>query len=847
MLRILKRRLSKNMVVTPIAAMAFLPIAIGDQVSVEIDPVVHQFVQEYCIECHGEEKQKGDRRFDQLSSDFSNHDNLVLFEDILDLLNLGEMPPDEDGVKQPGLDETRQVVDSLTEMLESLEESGKKGSAVLRRLNRIEYRNTMMDLLGVETLNIDPTTDFPPDDREHGFVNLGEAQMTSDSLMQHYLRAADAFLDLAIDFGPAPEPERVFIEPSEFETVTRRARSQNRWRLLKDDRVEIGHGYPDQYISHPSKFAERGVSSDGYYRIRVKANGINRLSHPYTEEDLGMSMEQKMQLALGIAKDREALLSSARDGRRIATIFELADNRPEFYEAKVWMNKGSVPFFNWINGIGNPRWIIRAIGYKYHGDDEEIIYNFEEAERLHLEPQERKHKPVGRVISDVYEGPRIGIYSVEIEGPIIDEWPTAGHTRIFGDATSPEEVDIPEVMRRFAERAFRRPVTPAEAQHYVDFVESRIEGGDSRLQAIKLGLKGVLMSPRFLYFDEGEEGQLDDYQLATRLSYFLWSSMPDDELLAAASDGQLQDPEKRRQQALRMLQDERSNGFVSGFTEAWLRLDKLGGMPPDPESFESYYKDRLEEDMLAETYAYFRHFLDENLPVKRMLDSDFTFVNADLANHYGLRGVEGPEMRKVSLPAKSRRGGLLGHASILTLTANGVETSPVVRGIWVLENILGTPPSPPPPDVEPLEPDLRGATTIRDQLRKHREVETCRDCHQKIDPLGFPLEYFDPVGAFREGYFVGENKPLLEIDGHGEMASGEVFQDERDLKKLLVDRESQFARTIVDKLLTYAAGRPMTYRDEEAIQEILADSNNVDYRLKQIVLGVVSSKAFANK
>ena len=204
-------------------------------------------------------------------------------------------------------------------------------------------------------------------------------------------------------------------------------------------------------------------------------------------------------------------------------------------------------------------------------------------------------------------------------------------------------------------------------------------------------------------------------------------------------------------------------------------------------------------------------------------------------------------MRKVQLPENSRRGGLLGHASILTLTANGVETSPVVRGIWVLENILGTPPSPPPPDVEPLEPDLRGATTIREQLRKHREVETCRDCHQKIDPLGFPLEFFDPVGAFRKGYFVARDKPRLVIDGHGELASGEVAQDERDFKQLLVKRKKQFARTLVNKLMTYAVGRPMTFRDEDAIQELLSKTSEHDYRLRQILLEVVSSDTFAKK
>ncbi len=819
----------------------------GDDSKFEVDSRVTQFLATYCTACHGPETQKADRRFDQLESSFSDSETGVVYEEILDQLNLGEMPPDKKDVRQPKPEETREMVGLITGLLRAVADSGSNHDTVLRRLNRAEYRNSMSELLGVNTVNIDPTADFPPDDRAHGFVNLGEAQVTSDSLMQHYLRATDAFLDLAIDFGPAPKRQRILIGPEEFETKTRRARSQNRWRLLNGDRVEIGHGYPERYINFPSKFAQRGVASDGYYRIRVKAVGLNRLDHPYTEKDLRMSMEQKMQLALGIAKDREALLSSARDGRRIAAVFELADNRAETYEAKVWMNAGSVPFFNWINGIGNPRRIIWNIGIKYHGDDEEIIYNMKEAERLHLEPDHRKHKPIGRVISEFYEGPRIGIYSVEIDGPIAEEWPTAGHRRLFGAATTVEQVDCAEVIRRFAARAFRRPVSDQEVQHYEDFVQTRIEDGESRLEAIKLGLKAILVSPRFLYFDEGEEGALDGYQLATRLSYFLWRTLPDEELLVAAKNGDLQDPEKRSLQALRMLRDERSREFVIGFTEAWLRLDKLGGMPPDPDAFKSYYKDRLEEAMLAETHAFFDYFLSENLPVGRMLDSGFTFVNADLAKHYGLKGVEGPAMRKVHLPENLRRGGLLGHASVLTLTANGVETSPVVRGVWVLENILGTPPAPPPSDVEPLEPDLRGATTIREQLRRHREVETCTDCHQKIDPLGFPLEYFDPVGSFRKGYFVGKKQPLLEIDGLGEMPSGEVLQDERDLKRYLANRDSQFARTIVTKLMTYATGRPMTFRDEGTILDLLAAAREDDYRLRDLVAGVVASAPFGMK
>ncbi len=296
----------------------------------------------------------------------------------------------------------------------------------------------------------------------------------------------------------------------------------------------------------------------------------------------------------------------------------------------------------------------------------------------------------------------------------------------------------------------------------------------------------------------------------------------------------------------RMLRDAKANAFVEHFTDTWLRINTLGSMPPDPKAFGSYYRDRLEELFKTETRLFFSDLLQANGSIVNLLDSDYTFVNDSLANHYGLVGVKGEQFRRVALKPDDRRGGLLGQGSVLTLTANGIETSPVVRGIWVLENILGTPPPSPPPDVEPLEPDTRGTTTIREQLNKHRNVAACADCHRKIDPAGFALEFFDPIGGLRTRYpGRGKNRPI--VDGSSQLPTGESFNDERGLKKLLVARKDRFAEALTEKLLTYATGRSMTFRDQADIKHVAAQRGENGYGLRDMVLGIALSETFRKR
>jgi hypothetical protein len=319
------------------------------------------------------------------------------------------------------------------------------------------------------------------------------------------------------------------------------------------------------------------------------------------------------------------------------------------------------------------------------------------------------------------------------------------------------------------------------------------------LDALQLGFQAVLCSPGFLYLDLGV-GELDETALATRLSYFLSSSSPDQTLVRLASKGQLRS--NLESQTTRLLADPKVHRFVRHFVRRWLDLDNIGSMPP-ADSFLSYYRDNLEAAMRAETETFFYHLLDQNRPLHEFLSADYAFLNRELALHYGIEGVEGNDLQRVALQS-GPRGGLLSQGSLLTASANGVDTSPVVRGIYVLEKMLGYSPPPPPPDVPAIEPDIRGALTIRDQLEKHREVATCAECHRKIDPLGFALENFDAVGGWRKDY---ERK--MPVDPAGKLSNGEEFSSFEEFRKLMIGQSDRFSRCLTEKLMAYALGREM--------------------------------------
>ena len=820
-----------------------------------VAPFVTAYFKQYCYRCHGKSTRKGDRRLDQFPAMLiADSDSATLLEEALDAINRGDMPPRKKGVTQPPVEKTRQMIRWITGYLHETSSTRAPTATTMRRLNRFEYTNTLRDLLGLHTRSFDLTSDFPAAATEHGFDNNGEALTLSDYQLQKYLEVAEAALDDICFFGRQQRGWEVWrYTGADFNGVTSYERAPVTWRLIvNDEYVEIGHGQPsERHANFVQTFVKQGgVPADGWYTIRIRAAAANRLDHGYEHPEFTRYRKFPLKMSLWIAPEARLLAKNAAGQRRLVQVWDLPDGEPEVFRQRVWLGQGAIPFVSWTNGVSS-KGNIRRVAEKYHPEviratktqlDSAQLGNAKDKALVAKLLQNKNNK----LLSDVYHGPRLRLWGLEIEGPHFEQWPPASHRLVFGTETDAAKIDIDSVVERFASRAFRQPVEPHDVRHYVNFIRTRVRAGDSPATALKLGLAAILTSPRFLFLDEGNdeaEPGLTEFEFASRLSYFLWSSSPDSELISAVESDRLSNPDQIASQVDRMLRDVKARAFVEHFTDSWLRINTLGSMPPDLKAFDSYYRDRLEQFFKTETHLFFADLVASYGSIVNLLDSDYTFVNDALARHYGIDGVYGEHFRRVVLQPPHHRGGLLGQGSVLTLTANGIETSPVVRGVWVLENIFGTPPSPPPPDVEAFEPDTRGTTTIREQLNRHRAVAACADCHRKIDPVGFAFEFYDPVGGYRTRYPARRGRGLP-VDGSGELPSGETFRDEQGLKQLLIDRKERFAEVLAGKLFTYATGRSMTFRDDAALKKIAAECATGGYGLRDLITGVATSELF---
>ena len=464
----------------------------------------------------------------------------------------------------------------------------------------------------------------------------------------------------------------------------------------------------------------------------------------------------------------------------------VADGKPQWYTMRVWLEKGQQPRFIFPNGMANCRQAFGKIAKDY------------KHEWPKNDPYDGGIVHARRVVLQHGKMPHIRMHKVHIKGPVYDEWPPAPQRNAFGEkGFQPERQE--QILKQFAEKAFRRPVTDEEVTPFLEIAKARQTEGKSPRQATMDAMKGILCSPSFLYLTEpGREkgGMLGPYDLASRLSYFLTASMPDETLLQHAKTGAILQRETLLAEVDRLLAQPESDEFVEGFLDSWLNLRALGDMPPDRTVSAPYYYDNLEKEMKEEVKHFFRDLIKRDASIVHLIDSDYTFLNKPLAQLYRIPH-EAPhekayEFQRVSLPDR-KRGGLLGMGAVLTVSANGIETSPIVRGVYLLENIMGTPPPPPPDEVPALEPDIRGATSIRDQLIKHREQNSCAECHRKIDPPGFALEHYDPIGRWREKYPDDKGRPNgPKIDASGELPNGKSFRHVMDLKKLLVQRARSF-------------------------------------------------------
>jgi hypothetical protein len=762
-----------------------------------------------------------------------------MWQEIVDQLNLGEMPPEHE--TQPSEAERLAVIEMITNGIAEAREkfSGISNHTVLRRLNKFEYTNTISDLLGLNTESWNPATDFPADVIVDGFDNDGAELVTSGLLLEKYFPAAESAIVRATHFGSKPE-SKSYMQKSPF--YFRGKESNGLPKLFQVDRYRFlpetpytdlyGRFYRGGHLGFLPLYRTGGVPHSGRYTIRVKAAAVNR-THAYGKilSDFRNGDPLVMEFASVDRKGSTAGASGNVTNAVSLTTFELEEAEPEWFEWTGYLEKGYEPEVRFRNGTAAAKRLTRLLLNK--ADQFPEFQPFADMKSAGDKGYERWHGTLR-----AYKGPVLRVWEIQVDGPHIEEWPPVGHDALYGKL-SPEDLSsniIGERLTRFAKLAFRRTPIEGELQPILDMVQYKLEEGLPPLESLQLGFQTILCAPGFLYLNEGE-GELDDFTLASRLSYFLWSSMPDAELFELAEQGELKDTGVLRGQVERMLVDPKSKRLTSNFLRVWLELDNIGKMPPSRE-FVSFYRDNLESAMRKETELLFENVLRKNLSPRELLAADYSFINRELAEHYGISGVEGNEFRKVSFSG-SERGGILGHGSFLTASANGVDTSPVVRGIYVMNKLLDYTPPPPPDDVPEIEPDVTGATTLREKLVKHRADASCAQCHKKIDPPGFALENYDAIGAWRENY---DRK--LEVDASGKLPNGKTFSSPNQFRNLVIEEKETFTRCLTKKLLTYGIGRKINSGDREAVNQIVEKMNQSEKGMKDLIKMIVLSEPF---
>ncbi|MEM1225221.1 MAG: DUF1592 domain-containing protein [Planctomycetota bacterium] len=797
-----------------------------------------EFLENYCVDCHSAGDASGDQDFESIGLTQSSFDTVLSLQAAIDQLTLGEMPPidaerPEDIDRQAAIRTMTGLVATLRQTLQSTDRQ-----TVLRRLNRREYLATIGDLFEVDMTMFDPTTLFPADKTVEHLDNVGDALVTSGFLVEQYLAAADEIIEKG--FGTAtPVTPRTWTFEGNFEqqpelSIAHRKAFGYRYMCLYDnplaERPEGAYG--------PLLDFEHGVPADGLYEIRVLAAALHR-DTPYSEQTLRMELDEPFRLGIRPGDSSVGELHVMQPVQPLLAESAVPDSKPEdpptWLTFRVPLDRGMTPRFTFENGHSESRGcynrILKVERYRQ-------TFPRDVRDGRGIVAHRNAVLKYGRY-------PQIRIHEVQVRGPL-ETTPSRGRPQwaVLGDAIT-DPVELETRLRAFAERAYRRPVASDEFQSLVDFAASRYAAGRTRMESFQDTIRLILCSPSFLYFEPVRDTQshLSQSGLASRLSYFLTGSMPDDQLTRVALDEDLSDPVVLRRETRRLLANPASSRFLEGFLDAWLNLRTLGDMPPDRGTFPEYYNKNLQADMRTETRAMFRYLIDENRPITDFLSSDYTFLNRDLAELYDMPASvaandEAHLFRRVPLDG-SRRGGLLGHASVLTVTANGIETSPIIRGVWLLENILGTPPAMPPDDVPAIDPDVRGAKNIRDLIAKHRSSAACAECHRKIDPLGFALESYDAIGRYRTTY---ENN--VRIDCSGTLPSGQSFDDVSGLKEILVERQVFFVRMITEKLFEYALGRRFEPADQGEVHRITDQLAQQHYRTVDLIEAIATSPLF---
>jgi mono/diheme cytochrome c family protein len=765
---------------------------------------VAPILQQHCYRCHGPLKQESRVRLDTLSGDLLNDRAAAeMWHEVLNVLNVAEMPPADE--PQLTAAELETLTTQIRRQLQAADEANRAtaGRVVMRRLNRVEYQNTMQDLIGID---MDYAGDLPPDAiSSDGFTNNGQSLQMSAMQLEYYLANARRALDRAIVSGAAPRVTRQEWTESNLDDWLGKAVRTNRLQRSQEFLAAMKEDYPEV----------------GEFLIRVTVAA---------EIQAGQGFPL-LEVSLGYRPDTEILM-------REFELIELTTTEEQTFEFRGRLEEFPLP----VRGQG-----------KYPGLVVRVRNRFDD---LSERPAEQKVDDK-RSYPDEPSLATIVIRRVEFAGPIFDQWPPETHRRILFESPlreSDESAYSEEVLRRFMSRAYRRPVRPEELQSVMEFLTAVRPEFPTHEAAMIEALSLVLIRPEFLYLVEpaGEEKRpIDNWELASRMSYFLWSTMPDQELLDRAADGTLSDRGVRSEQVQRMLRHPDSSRFVEQFAEQWLQLKNMDSVAVQRELYPDF-DERLRADMRGETIAYLRHLIEGNQGLDKLLQSDFAMLNGRLARHYGIAGVTGETFRRVELAEEHHRGGLLGQAGFLLANSTGADSHAIRRAVWIRDRLLNDPPAPPPPDVPSLEESTPNfhELSVRQQLEVHRQKPACASCHRNLDAWGIALENYDATGRWRdEVRRLRDGKIVtLPVESTGELPGGIVLTGAAAMREHLVAaHQHQAARSLVTRLLAYALGRQLERADEAAIEELSGQLAKKQLGIRDLVNELVFSDPFNTK
>lgn len=846
-----------------------------------------EFFQTHCYECHDSQARQAGLDLSTLKPEIANREDFDRWVRIHDRIESGEMPP-KAKQPRPAAAEVAAVVKPLKAMLIQQERARfiDNERTGLRRLTRAEYENTVRDLFQMPGIPLQG--DLPVDGSAHGFDKNSDALDISHVNLAKYVEAADRTLDLAIATRPEPPTvtkQRISLaNPAGFVAHV----------LMNGDGVLLKNKQPDP--DFPPAGEQNHIDQGAHERMGSFRNGASVGLFRHEDESFHPYFIEFVALYPGRYRMRTSLWSFQWDKGKV-----LPGRGTEAARLSVVQLSGDG------RGGGHPSYVL---GYfdapSLQEQEHEVVtwLNYKETigfNAASLAPT-ANYSRKGRAMA--FTGPGITCDWFDIEGPLHDVWPPVSHRQLFGDLpivefkpadhpnvrppkrtpvrrevgagkNEPDKVsgiwtvdserpleDADRLLASFLPKAFRRPVEPELRRAYVARVEQRLQAGDCFETAMRWAYRAALCSPDFLYHVE-PTGGLDEFALASRLSYFLWNSMPDDRLIELATAGTLHTPDVLRSEVERLLLDSKAQRFVEDFLGQWLKLRQIASTDPDRKLYPEF-SGYLQDSMVAETRAYFWELIRENLPASYLIKSDFAMVNEKLAVHYGIPGVSGSQIRRVALPDGCPRGGFMTQAAILKITANGTTTSPVPRGAFVMARLLGQPPDPPPANVPAIEPDVRGARTIREQLEKHRADSACASCHAKMDPPGFALEAFDVIGGFRSRYrSIGDGDPAPRgsidpfigisfklgpaVDPAYALADGREFKDIAEFQTLVASQPRQLLKNLAEQFAIYSTGRDVSFGDRDRIAAIVDATESSGSGIRALIHQLTQSQFFQTR